>query len=378
MGDDVEKLAGTDGGQIGDSDATWVTGMTDVITPKEDVAVSPNRWLAAMRAHHLENAAAPAFADPDAEVDNAWHSIMSSAAIPGRMRTLDSVMERELGWGIDAVFAVLSVAASYRPDFVPRTSATELVDQVVGWCGVTREQALAAVSFLTYQPDNNENPHSFYEQERRSQRAFLRPFVPLGDALLVPRHLARALQEVAADMIGEGRIVWPMNQAVSDAANDFRSWCNRNFELQVEQMLIDIGLPFRPNLEAHEADAAGALGLEGEIDFLACDIATGRLWVLEVKEHIESASPYSITERARRFLRKKKGYVDKALAKTMTVAAKPDVYAAIACGGPVTAPADGWTVLPVMVTSRIEPAAFPQGHESAIPFVLGRDLVLQL
>lgn len=374
MGADAAESTDSARDEAADSDGSPVTGMTNVITPNADVAVSPNRWLEAVRAHHLDNPAAPAFADPDVAVDNAWRSITSSDAIPGRMRTLDSVMKRELGWGIDAMFAVLSVAASYQSDFVPRTSAAELVDQAVGWCGVPRDEVLAAVTFLTHQPDGNEDPHYFYEQERRPQRAFLRPFVSLGDSLLVPRHLARALQEVAADMLGEGRIVWPMERAVSDAANDLRTWSNRQFEIQVEQVLVDLGLPYRPNLEAHEAAAGGAPGLEGEIDVLACDVAAGRIWVLETKEHIESASPYSITERARRFLKRKKGYVDKALAKTRTVAAVPDVYAAIACGGPVTAPAHGWTVLPVMVTSRIEPAAFPQDRESAIPFVLGQDL----
>jgi hypothetical protein len=256
---------------------------------------------------------------------------------------------------------------------VPRTSAAELVDQAVSWCGVPRDQALAAVTFLTHQPGDDEEPHYFYEQERRSQRAFLRPLVPLGDVLLVPRHLTRVLQEVAADMLGEGRIVWPMEQTVRDAANELRNWSNRHFELQVEQIVADLGLPYRSNLEQHEAAAAGAPGLDGEIDILACDVAAGRLWVLEDKEHIESASPYSIAQRARRFL-KNNGYVDKALAKARTVAAHPDAYAAIACGGAVPTPEGGWTVLPVMVTSRIEPAAFPQDRESAIPFVLAQDL----
>ena len=178
--------------------------MTDVITSNADVVVSPTRWLEALRAHHLQNPAAVKFADPDEAIDSAWQSIMSASVIPGRMRTLDSVMKRDLGWGIDAMFAVLSVAASYRSDFVPRTTVAELVDQALRWCGVPEDEALAAVTFLTHRPDENENPHQFYEQERRPQRAFLRPFVSLGDSLLVPRHLTRALQEVAAEMLSEG------------------------------------------------------------------------------------------------------------------------------------------------------------------------------
>jgi hypothetical protein len=145
MGDDAEELSNsdTDANETARPGTIGTTTMTDVINPKQDVAVSPNRWLQAVRAHHLDNPAAPDFADPTGRpADEAWHSVMTSAAIPSRMRSLDSVMTRELGWGIDAIFAALAVAASYRPDFVPRTSGEELVDQVVAWCGVPATKPL--------------------------------------------------------------------------------------------------------------------------------------------------------------------------------------------------------------------------------------------
>jgi len=236
----------------------------------------------------------------------------------------------------------------------------------------------AAVEFLFQRPTYDEIDSRSHEQERRPQRAFLRPLTPIGSQRIrVPRHLILAAQEVAADMLGEGRLMWPdLPDTVRNAALDFRKSTTRYFENVVETIVDEAGLPYRANLEPHEA--AGVSGLKDEIDVLACDEANARLWLLETKEHIESASPYSITQRARRFLKPRQGYVDKALAKAETVPAHADAFVAIVCQRSVPPPEGGWTVLPVMVTSRIEPAAFPQDRESAIAFVLADDLTWHL
>jgi len=145
----------------------------------------------------------------------------------------------------------------------------------------------------------------FYEQERRPQRAFLRPLTPIGpQRILVPRHLVLAAREVAVDMFGDGRLMWPdLPAMVRDAAVDFRKSMTRHFEKVVEATVDEASLPYRANLEPHEVETVGVHGLKGEIDLLACDEVNARLWLLETKEHIDSASPYSITQRARRFLK---------------------------------------------------------------------------
>ncbi len=350
-------------------------------TEAPDISVSVTRWLRAARARNLADTPLPVLHDPTEPIsDSGWKPIMSDPEVPGKLHALDDAMRRELGWGLDAIFATLSVVASHEPSFVPVTTIGRLAQTVTDWAGVPDNEARAAVEFLVHRPREDETDYSFYEQERRPQRTFLRPLTPLdAERILLPRHLTRALQEVAADMLGEGRLVWPyLPTAVTNAAVEFRKWTTEAFEGVVEAIVNGFGLPFRPGLEPHKAEAAGVSGLAGEIDILACDQANGRLWLLEAKEHIESASPYSITMRVRRFLKSGKGYVNKTLAKVEVVRAHADAFAAIACNRSVSPPAGGWTVLPVMVTRRVEPAAFPQGRDSAIPFVLAGDLARHL
>jgi hypothetical protein len=101
------------------------------------------------------------------------------------------------------------------------------------------------------------------------------------------------------------------------------------------------------------------------------------LWVVEVKDHIASASSYSISARVGRFLRPRKGYVAKLEGKVAAVAARPDAAAELVTGPPLPAPPGGWRVHPLLATRRLEPAAFALDPPPA-PFVLVRDLAAHL
>ena len=97
--------------------------------------------------------------------------------------------------------------------------------------------------------------------------------------------------------------------------------------------------------------------------------------MIEVKDHIQTASSYAINTRVAKFLRPRSGYVAKLTAKVIAITNHSDAAAAIAVGQPVTAPVGGWRVLPLLATGRIEPAAFalrPLPVEFVLVHNLGR------
>jgi hypothetical protein len=351
-------------------------GLTGPAVASTTNAVSTAEWLAASQAEGLMDPALPDVIDPAdipyGTTETAFRPILSGRGLPGRLLTLDQVMRNDLGWGIESMVAVLATAASYEDDCVPQMPPSQLVAEAASYSHRPQTELLAAISFLTLRAREVAENRRFWEQERRPHRLFLRPLVelPSGD-LLVPRHLVRALQEVMADMLGEGRLVWPdLPVSVDRAANELRAGATAHLERLAAQAVDETGLPYRANLEERVAADAGSPGLPDEVDLLVCDERAGLLWVIEVKHHIASASPYSITQRAGRFLKPMKGYLSKLRDKTRHIQQYSDQAAQIACGHPVQRPADGWRVRPLMATLRIEPAAFAVNGPHDIPFVL--------
>lgn len=360
-------------------------------------AVSPARWLAAHRAEGLAEPADPSEADApprpkgtsaasrprpvdgddpsDAEPDGQpqWRPLLEGPDVPGRLARLDQVMVKHLGWGIEDLFLILATAAHGDRTFVPAMPPAQLADQATALSGRPTGGLNAVIDFLTFTPGAAAADRRFWEQERRPHRLFLRPFVqlPNGD-ILVPRHLADALYDVTAHMLGEGRLTWPgLPGQVDQAANNFRQTATKALERQASEQATAAGLPCAAGIEQHQAARAGIPNLTGEIDLLACDPDAGVLWVVEAKHHIESASAYAISHRAQRFL-KKGGYVDTLLAKAAVVQAHADQAAALVLGNDGQRPG-GWDVRPVMATARVEPAAFTDSTPR-VPFVLVRRL----
>lgn len=328
-------------------------------------AVDVEAWLGATLAYQLEHPAVPDVIDPAAEPlgDVPFRPVLAGDDVPTDLRRTEGLMRARLGWGIDTMVAVLATTIASPGQAVPERSYGELVDDIVRYSRQPRNEVARAVDFLTLRAQDLANDRRFWEQERRAHRLFLKPLVESGDGVLViPRHLVRALQEVMAEYLGEGRLVWPdVPQDVRDAVNAVRKTVTTDLETVAAEAVERTGLPFRANLEPHDADQAGIQGLPGEIDLLVCDPARAVLWVVEVKHHIHSASPYSVTKRAERFLKPRKGYVAKLAAKAAVIARHPDLAATLVDGGDGVPPLS-WTVRAVMATQRVEPAAFTRGQ----------------
>ncbi len=346
--------------------------------------VDTQAWFAARRAARLTDPEPPEIVDPadgaTGDTEHVFRAMLTGAHLPSRLRSLDQVMRTDLGWGLDSMVAVMATTAGYSGRALPQYDPETIVADAVAYSGQPRVELAAAVDFLTLRAAEVQQNPRFWEQERRPHRLFLRPLVasPTGK-LLIPRHLIRALQEVMADMLGEGRLVWSgLPESVVIAANDFRQQLTTALERRAVDAVTKVGLSHRANLEQHEAAAAGVAGLPGEIDLLVADEGSATLWVIEVKDHIDSVSPYSIEKRVDRFLKIGKGYLPKLQAKVSVIGRHADEAAGIAIGHPVPQPEGGWKVRPLMVTRRMEPAAFVTGRTSAVPFVLVSDLAAYL
>ncbi len=159
---------------------------------------------------------------------------------------------------------------------------------------------------------------------------------------------------------------------IANAFNNFRNRQNRQLERHVFQILEDAGIPFKGNIEPHQAELSG-LRLTGEVDALAGDPARSRLWVCEVKDVSATVSPRTVADRVRKFTDPRRGYISQLLRSLTEVRASPGVAARL-LGLPD--PDRAWTVLPLMITRRVEPAAFTSN--STVTFVVCEDLTAVL
>jgi hypothetical protein len=323
-------------------------------TAPEPIRVDAEAWLQAVRAGLLEYDPGPPTL-PD-EHDGQFRRVLDGPEVPGRLGKLDGVMRTHLGCGIEAIVAVLATAAGWSDDTdLPQTTAAALAAETAEWAEpIPPAEFDAAISLLTLTGPQVAADSSIWEQERRAQRLLLRPLVSVDGQLYIPRHICRALQDVTAEFLGDGRLPWPdLPAEVTRAANEFRQIGNNSLERHAEVEAQTTGLAVIANLQPHDAAAAGIVGLPGEIDLLVGNAATSTTQRVEVKDHVMTASGYSVNQRVQRFA-SRKGYEAKLLKKTTTISQHADAAATLL--GLPRAPV--WTVTPVMATRRVEPAAF--------------------
>ena len=113
--------------------------------------------------------------------------------------------------------------------------------------------------------------------------------------------------------------------------------------------------------------------IAGEIDLLIADPGRRRIWVCEVKDIYTAASPETIQRRIAKFTHPRDGFVQRLLTRRDKIA--ENLAATLALLG-VPAGAERWRVLPLMITRRVEPAAFVTGIGA--PFVVVADLASTL
>jgi hypothetical protein len=272
----------------------------------------------------------------------------------------EKIMVEVLGTGSDGLRAVLGTAVTWTPgsDDVTETTRAELRDAAITWSQLPAEQVDAALDLLILTPANlREEGLMYWEQERRIHRLATRPLInPSDDRLIIiPRRIA-ATQDLYAGYLSDGRLPWPPSNVprkVADAFNDFRGRLNRELELQALQVVQNLGLPVRGNIEPHQAAPFGLI-IAGEIDVLAADPDRSRLWVCEVKDSTAAFSPLTMATRIARYT-EPDGYLTKLLRKLHDVRANPAAAARLLGASD---PDRDWLIHPLMITRQVEPAAF--------------------
>lgn len=299
--------------------------------------------------------------------------------LPGSLRAADTALKQALGTGIDGIKAVLGTAVTWTAgaDDVTEVAQAELQEAAIAWSHLPPEQIDAALDLLILAPGQlREEKLPYWEQERRTHRLATRPLIStgVGRLLLIPRRIEATMDVYAAYFL-DGRLPWPPDavpRPVADAFNNFRNRQNRELERIVFQILDDMEIPFKGNIEPHHAEPSG-LRLTGEVDALVGDPARSRLWVCEVKDVSATFSPRTVADRVRKFTDPKRGYIGQLLRSLTEVRARPGAAARL-IGLPD--PDRAWTVLPLMITRHVEPAAFTTNP--AVTFVVCDDLTAVL
>ncbi|NUT54295.1 MAG: hypothetical protein HOV94_44445 [Saccharothrix sp.] len=131
-----------------------------------------------------------------------------------QLAPIDTAMRGTLGFGIDALAGVLSIAAQWKADAgasATLAAAQDVVTQCVEFAvGAVREEYEAAVDWLTLRADDLQAdviPH--WETERRDKRIATRPFVASDDGLWILPWTAEHAQRIIAVYLSDGRLPWP-------------------------------------------------------------------------------------------------------------------------------------------------------------------------
>lgn len=295
------------------------------------------------------------------------------ASLP-ELTDIDAAMRRSLRFGLDALLGILNVTRTW--DTGPAVSATVvskvqfLTEAAKGIPDADSHDLAATLDRLTLKgQDLADGPIHHWETERRTNRVTLKPFLEADDEIWLLPWTADLVMRVYSNYLGDGRLPWPpegVPDIVEDAVNAYRQQRNRDLEKDCIARLASEGLPAR-RVRPEKARSAGIEELSGEIDALCVDSARSRIWVIEAKDPY---TPFSARQMRRSFDKFIGEYVPKLLTKTADVARDPGAVAA-AMGVPNAA--RDWTVHPLMVTRRPEPAGF--GIDLVVPTVPLDDII---
>lgn len=287
---------------------------------------------------------------------------------------VDQSLESSLGFGVDELLDTLDALIGWDvADAAPVAvvERTEVVRAAVALRNADEAAVDAAVSFLQLSADRlGAGDLEHWELDRRAVRLATSPIVTIDDdCVMVLPWTAWGSRRVLVNHLGDGRLPWPMNslpQPVRTALERYRQRRNTDLEKEVVDALSAAGFVVRGNLK--KPALIGLTSDPGEIDAICIDSAQARIWVLEAKDPVMALSPHQMRNNVESF-HAPDGYVAKLKKKTAAVAA--DAAAVAATLGAPTA-AGPWDVVGMMVTRRIEPAAFHTAPQ--VPFCLSRDV----
>jgi hypothetical protein len=275
---------------------------------------------------------------------------------------IDTALKRTNGFGVNTVNLVLEVAANF--DVGTTGSAIITRARLITECSLVgdaskTELAAAIDSLILSQSELNDGEIEPWESRRRRYRLLTMPLLSREtDKITILPWWCGISREVWLRYLQIGSIPWPAASRGADlqrAIDRTRERRNRELEASVGDALRALG--WRVKDRVKKAATVGLPSLPGEIDAIALDEATATIWVVEVKDPDEIFGMAEIRNQLLDFHHPTRGYVKKLIAKAAAVDGHCEAVAQ-ALGGPIDRP---WRARPLMVTRRIEPAAFVPG-----------------
>jgi hypothetical protein len=308
-----------------------------------------------------------------------FQSLANIAGIPPRLVTADALLRGRCGTGIDGLNAVLGTAVSWDRDddhvtFVP---VDDLRREAAAWARLPQGEIDAAIERLTLDPAQLATEGlSYVAQERRHNRLAIQPLPFVDGQVLLMTWRIFAAQGTYAGYLDDGRLPWhpaDLPDEVTNAFIRYRQIANHALEHAALDVAHQLSLPALVNVTPVVAATAG-LEIPGEIDLLVADPESGRIWVGEVKDLYAAVSPQMMERRIDKFTDPgSDGFINGLGAKRDAVANNPDGALTLLN---IPTGTQYWRVLPLMVTRRVEPAAFVAGI--GVPFVVVDDLAAVL
>ena len=312
----------------------------------------------------------PGEGDPDTTQSAPASSEGILGVLPA-LRPVDDKFRQEHGFGINAVVDLLVIAQQW-PLSESREHTTATISQIaqaaeeavehlvstteyeaaIRWLALDSEQIATEL-----EADADAGPVEHWELESRAERIVVRPFVRWGDEVFILPWTAGGGLRILWNYLSESRLPWPMSMVgpeTTKALQKVRQARNTQLERDCRAALAQPHVRVRGNIKHHKAKSVGIDHLSGEIDALAVDERSDRMWVVEVKDpHF----PYStrLMDRQVQDFHKPGGYIDKLRSKVEDVARCASAVAAKLA----IEPADReWQTRGVIVTRRVTPAAF--------------------
>jgi len=287
--------------------------------------------------------------------------------LPGTYAAVEQAMIAELGAGMTAVSAVLADLTSRLPDAdgILRIDRRAVVDDITLWAGeIPRDEIDAAFTLLTLPPDSKLD---WWRMEKRTHRLLTHPLLEHNGILVSTPHLLHTTQTLWSGYFAQGRLMWPgISDELRQTVNLLAQRGGDDFEELVAERLGQLGWPHRSAIPYEQLTRHG-LSVRGEIDALVADTARRRIWVLEAKTGIIPHSLDSIQTEVQRY-HKRNGYIDRVLQNTAAIRTAP-----AAAAGLLGLTGDGWTVIPLIVTRHVSPAAFVD--DPRVAFTVLDDLI---
>ncbi|GGM51663.1 hypothetical protein GCM10007977_061750 [Dactylosporangium sucinum] len=301
------------------------------------------------------------------EPDEAPDETLATAVerVPPEITGVDSAMRASLGFGVYALLCVLDTVANWAVDDdepVVSVPAAELVAQAAELTDGDLHELTAAVGWLTLRPAALQGEMlEHWELDRRAVRLASRPLVSVGaEGVFICPWAASMSRRIFLGHLSDGRLPWPQS-ALPDPVNKQLQAFRHSRNIALEREIITT-LSQRTHLKAlgniKKAKVLGLTTLPREIDGICIDMVQGRIWVLEAKDRTVAFSPHQLRTAIDEF-HEPGGYIDRLLANVDLIRASAST---VATTMRVENPGRAWHVQGLMVTRRIEPAAYAGGN----------------